>query len=79
MWFKFFINWKNLTKLIFNSNKPHLNLNEIFNTRELYTTNVKITPEYIKFIRPLNETEEAEYNKIIPKKKDFLNNNLFKK
>ena len=62
-----------------NSNKPTLNLNEIFNSRELYISDVKITPEYIKFIRPLNETEEAEFSKIIPEKKIFIDNNMFKK
>lgn len=70
---------KMLPRLTINSNNPPLNLNEIFNSRELYISNVKITPEYIKFIRPLNETEESGCTKIIPEKKIFINNNLFKK
>ena len=70
---------KMFPRLTPHSNKPPLNLNEIFNSRKLYITNNKITPEYIKFIRPLNETEEAEYSKTIPEKKIFIDNNLFKK
>ena len=46
---------------------PDLNIDssieEIFNAREIYISDVRITPEYIKYIRPINETEEKKYKK----------------
>ena len=37
-------------------------IDEIFNSRQIYITDAKITPEYIKYIRTINETEEEIYN-----------------
>ena len=50
---------------------PRINLNnnttpsleEIFNSRILYISDVHITKEYIKYLRPVNETEEAKFKK----------------
>ena len=41
--------------------QPPKSINEIFNSRQIYITDAKITPEYIKYIRPINETEEEKY------------------
>ena len=38
-------------------------LEEIFNSRILYISDIHITKEYIKYLRPVNETEEAKYKK----------------
>ena len=39
------------------------NLNELFESRRLYIDDINITNEYIRFIRPINETEEESYKK----------------
>ena len=38
-------------------NKSAASIDEIFNSRQIYITDAKITPEYIKYIRTINETE----------------------
>ena len=62
---------------------PDLNNNssieEIFNAREIYISDVRITPEYIKYIRPINETEEKKYKKRYSKKETIIDKNLFKR
>lgn len=40
-----------------------LNLNELFESRRLFIDDNNITNEYIRFIRPINETEEENYMK----------------
>ena len=57
------------------------NLTEIFQSRELFINKNNLTKEYIRFIRPLNQTEEKEREELINKKKYRLvnTNNLFKK
>ena len=39
------------------------NLNELFESRRLFIDDNNITNEYIRFIRPINETEEESYKK----------------
>ena len=62
---------------------PDLNINssieEIFNARQIYISDVRITPEYIKYIRPINETEEKKYKKRYSKKETIIDKNLFKR
>ena len=57
------------------------NLTKIFQSRELFINNKNLTKEYIRFIRPLNKTEEKEREELMKKKKfRYVNmNNLFKK
>ena len=38
------------------------NLNEIFESRRLFIDDNNITNEYIRFVRPINETEEESYS-----------------
>ena len=54
-------------------------LEEIFNARQIYIPDVRLTQEYLKFIRPINETEEEKYNKPYSKGKNIIDKNLFKK
>ena len=56
------------------------NLTEIFESRELFINNKNLTKEYIRFIKPINKTEEKEYEKFKKKKKIRVNSrNFFKK
>ena len=56
------------------------NLTEIFESRELFINNKNLTKEYIRFIKPLNQTEEKEYEIFKKKKKIRINrNNLLPK
>ena len=52
---------------------PDLNIypnsiEEIFNARQIYISDSKISTEYIKFLRPINETEEEKSQKAIFRK-----------
>ena len=67
---------------------PHLtpDLNEIpstikdiFNARQIYISDVRITPDYIKYIRPINETEELKYNNRYEKKETIVDKTIFEK
>ena len=44
-------------------NKTVPSLEEIFNSRQLYISDSKISKKYIKYIRPINEKEEEKYHK----------------
>ena len=58
-------------KKYFNNILPRLDLNnqtipsleEIFNSRILYIPDANLTGEYIRYLRPINETEEKKYQK----------------
>ena len=54
-------------------------MGEIFNSRQIYISDVKITPEYLRFVRPINETEEQKYNKRYSENETIINNSLFDK
>ena len=60
---------------------PDLDINssieEIFNAREIYISDVRITPEYIKYIRPINETEEEKYKKPYSENETTIDRSLF--
>ena len=63
---------------------PELNIRpsslvQIFNARQIYISDVKITPEYIKFIRPINETEEEKYKKRYSEHDTIIDKQLFEK
>ena len=60
-------------------NNPPSSLEEIFNARQIYISDEKITPEYIKFIRPINETEEEKYLKRYSERDTVIDKNLFEK
>ena len=61
------------------SNDIPSSIEEIFNARQLYISDAQITPEYIQYIRPINETEEEKYKKSYFNNKTIIDINLFKK
>ena len=54
-------------------------IDEIFNSRQIYITDAKITPEYIKYIRTINETEEEKYNTKYSTKTTHISRKIFKR
>ena len=60
-------------------NKTIPSLEDIFNSRILYISDTKITREYIKYIRPINEIEEEKYNKRYSENETKISPNYFKK
>lgn len=54
-------------------------LEELFYTREIYINDAKITPEYIRYIRPINETEEELNKREIPKEEIRIDDSIFAK
>ena len=52
---------------------------DIFNSRQIYITDVKITPQYIKYVRPLNIKEEQKYQKKYSENKTIINRTIFAK
>ena len=54
-------------------------LEDIFNARQIYISDVKITPEYIRYIRPINETEEEKYKKRYSENETVIDKNLYNK
>ena len=68
-----------LPHLTLDPNELILNKEEIFNARQIYISGTRITPEYIRFIRPINETEEYKYKRKFMKNNTFIEQNLFKK
>lgn len=43
-----------------NFNITPININEIFKARQLYISDSKITPEYIRYLRPIDEKKEKK-------------------
>ena len=74
-------------KQYFNNILPKLNLEnnnvplleEIFNSRILYISNANLTGEYIRFIRPINETEEKKFKKKYSEEVTTISPEIFKK
>lgn len=54
-------------------------LEDIFNSRELFISDSDLTGDYIKFIRPINESEEKQYKKKISANKIKISDDYFKK
>ena len=61
------------------NSKPPSSLDEIFNSRQIYITDAKITPGYIKYIRPINETEEEKYNKRYSEGNTIIDTKMFER
>ena len=74
-----FYKYKNIFPHLTNDpNNIPSSIEEIFNARQLYIYDAQITPEYIQYIRPINETEEEKYKKPYFNK-TIIDKNLFKK
>ena len=54
-------------------------IEEVFNARQIYISDVRITPDYIKYIRPINETEELKYKKRYSENETIVDKKLFEK
>ena len=59
--------------------KQSYSIQDIFNSRQLYITDAKITPQYIKYIRPLNKKEEKKYQKNYPENQTIIDRKIFAK
>ena len=68
-----------LPRLTPNNNSPIPTIDEIFNSREIYISDTRITPDYIKFIRPVNENDEKKYKKRFSEGDTIIDKILFKK
>ena len=52
-------------KINISDDKNITDINELFTSRRLYINNNKLTKEYIRYIRPINEKIEKKYQKIL--------------
>ena len=68
-----------LPRLSPDSNDIPSSLEAIFNARQIYISDAKITPDYIRYIRPINETEEEKYKKPYSENETMIDRNLFQK
>ena len=64
-----------------NSNSYNIPLkkDDLFNAREIYITGVKITPDYIKYIRSINQTKELKPKINFKEKEIIIDNNIYEK
>ena len=60
-------------------NDTILSMEEIFKSRQIYISDARITPEFIRYIRPINETEEEKYKKRYSENITIIDRNLFGK
>ena len=75
-----FSKYKNmLPKLSPDLNQCPSSIEEIFNARQIYISDSKITKDYISYIRYINETEEEKYKKRYSENDTIIDKNLFKK
>jgi hypothetical protein len=63
----------------FNETNIPSSLEEIFNAREIYISDARITPDYIRYLRPINETDEEKYKKRKSDNKTIIDKNIYKK
>ena len=63
----------------FNETNIPSSLEEIFNAREIYISDARITPDYIRYLRPINETVEEKYKKRNFDNKTIIDKNIYKK
>ena len=54
-------------------------IKEIFDARQIYISDIKITNEFIRYIRPVNETEEKGYIKRFSENQTKIDKNIFAK
>ena len=58
-------------------NQETQSLEEIFNSRRLFISDANLTPDYIRYIRKINETEEKEYNKKYSENETKIDQRIF--
>jgi len=54
-------------------------LEDIFNSRELFINDSDLTGDYIKFVRPINKSEEKQYKKKVSGNRIKISSDYFKK
>ena len=54
-------------------------INDIFYARQIYINDAKITPDYVRYLRPINEAEEQKYKKRYEEGETKIDKNLFEK
>jgi len=57
-----FVKYQNMLPHLTSDFNTNSSIQEIFNARQLYISDAKITPDYIKYIRLINETKEEKNN-----------------
>jgi glycosyltransferase involved in cell wall biosynthesis len=60
-------------------NKKIKSLEEIFNSRRLFIPDTHLTPEYIRYLRKINETEEEIYKKKYSENETKIDPSIFNK
>ena len=76
------IKYQNMFPLLYRNSNSHNILkkkDDLFNAREMYITGVRITTDYIKFIRSINEDEEQKPKNNLIEKEIIVDNNIYKK
>ena len=68
-------NFKELLPRISLENNKVPSLDEIFNSRILYISNTKLTKNYIRYVRPINNNFEEKYSK----KEKIISSKILKK
>ena len=67
-----------LPHLLVNCSDNLSSIKTIFDVKQIYISNVKITPEYIRYIRAINNTRETIQNNYI-KSEIKIDNNIYRK
>jgi len=60
-------------------NEEIQSLEDIFNSRRLFISDANLTPNYIRYIRKINETEEKEYQKKYSENETIIDRSIFNK
>ena len=80
-----FSKYKNMIPHLMHDFKNNINnipssLEEIFNAREIYISDARITHDYIRYIRPINEIDEEKYKKPYSENnKTIIDKDIYKK
>lgn len=69
--------YKDILPKINELNQETQSLEEIFNSRRLFISDANLTPDYIRYIRKINETEEEEYNKKYSENETKIDQRIF--
>ena len=62
-----------------NSHFIHLKKEDLFNAREMYINEAKLTPDYIKYIRSFKETDQEKPKDNLKEKEIIIDNNIYRK
>jgi glycosyltransferase involved in cell wall biosynthesis len=68
-----------LPRLIPSKSQKASSLEEIFNARQIYISDERITPEYIRYIRPVNEADEMKYKKRYSENETIIDEKIYQK